>query len=66
MKIGIAAPAAYVLMQRWLEDFAYRVDLQLWTFAAAGIAALFIAWATVAYQTFRAANTDPVRALRYE
>ncbi len=62
----IAAPAAYVLMQRWLEDFVYRIDLQLWTFAAAGIAALFVAWATVAYQTFRAANTDPVRALRYE
>ena len=62
----VAAPVAYFLMQRWLEDFAYRIELSWTTFALAGVAALLIAWLTVSYQSLRTALTDPVKALRYE
>lgn len=62
----VAAPVAYLLMDRWLEDFAYRIELSWWTFALAGLAAMVIAWMTVSYQSLRTALTDPVEALRYE
>ena len=61
-----AVPVAHYAMSRWLEQFAYRIDLSVWMFAASGALALFIAFATVGYQTFRAAMTDPVKSLRYE
>jgi putative ABC transport system permease protein len=63
---AIAIPLAYYVMDRWLAAFAFRVDLSIWMFAAAGVAALLIAWLTVSYQTFKAALTDPVTSLRYE
>ncbi len=62
----IAWPVAYVVMRRWLDSFAYRVDLELWTFAAASAAALLIAWLTVLAQALRVARARPVVALRYE
>ncbi|HMB90509.1 MAG TPA: FtsX-like permease family protein, partial [Rhodothermales bacterium] len=62
----IAAPLAYFIMSRWLEDFAYRIDLSVWIFVLAGAAALGIALLTVSYQALRAALTDPVKSLRYE
>ena len=62
----LAAPVAYFVMHRWLEAFAYRIDLSVWTFVAAGALALAIAWLTVSYQALKAALTDPVKALRYE
>ncbi len=62
----VAAPVAYVAMRRWLEDFAYRVELSPWLFLAAGAAALGIALATVSVQAVRAALADPVEALRSE
>ena len=61
-----AVPVAHYAMSRWLEQFAYRIDLSLWMFAVAGALALLIAFATVSYQTFRAAMMDPVKSLRYE
>lgn len=64
--IVLAAPAAYLVMQRWLEDFAYRIPLSGWLFVAAGIAALAVALLTVSYQAIRAAVADPVASLRYE
>lgn len=63
---AIAAPVAYVLMNRWLEDFAHRTEVGLGVLALAGAVALFIALATVAYHALRAATEDPVRALRTE
>ena len=63
---AIAAPVAYFLMNRWLEDFAYRTELGLGTFAFAGGLALLIALGTVAYHALRAATSDPVNALRTE
>ena len=62
----LAAPLAYVVMGRWLEDFAYRVEISWGIFLLAGVAALLVALATVSYQSIRAAMTDPVKALRYE
>ena len=62
----VAAPVAYVVMDRWLNDFAYHIDVPWWVFPAAGVAALLIAWLTVSYQSVKAALTNPVKALRYE
>ncbi len=62
----IAAPVAYFAMSRWLEDFAYRIDLGAGVFLLAGALALVIALATVSYQAIRAALANPVEALRSE
>jgi len=62
----IAWPAAYFIMGRWLQNFAYRVDMGLGMFALSGAVALVIAWLTVSIQTVRAAASNPVDALRYE
>ena len=64
--IALALPLSYLLMQRWLEGFAYRVAWQWWYFAAAGMGALLIAWLTVSVQAWRAARRDPVLSLRAE
>ena len=53
-------------MGRWLENFAYRMDMSWSIFLMAGLAALVVALVTVSYQSIRAAMTDPVEALRYE
>ncbi|MFA9452419.1 MAG: ABC transporter permease [Candidatus Aminicenantaceae bacterium] len=62
----IAWPVAWLVMQRWLQNFAYRTPIAWWSFPAAGTIALVIAWITVSLQTFRAARSNPVDALRYE
>ena len=62
----IAWPIAYYAMNRWLQDFAYRIDLNIWAFILSGFLALFIALSTVSYQAYKVARTNPVDALRYE
>lgn len=62
----VAAPPAYVAMEKWLENFAYRIDLDVGVFVAAGALALLVAVATVSYQAVRAALANPVETLRYE
>ena len=62
----IAAPAAYYLANWWLQNFAFAVDLSVFTFLFAGFSAMFIALLTVSYKTYRAARSNPVRALRFE
>jgi hypothetical protein len=62
----IAWPIAYYCAGRWLDGFAYHVNLKLWMFLAAGTIALTIALFTVSGQAFFAARAKPVRALRYE
>jgi putative ABC transport system permease protein len=64
--VGIGVPVAYIAMQEWLTDFAYRVDLGITPFAGAAAAALIIATITVSYHAARAARIDPSRALRSE
>ncbi|HWK56285.1 MAG TPA: hypothetical protein VNQ80_03035 [Parapedobacter sp.] len=53
-------------MNKWLEDFAYRIDIQWWMFAVAGLAAVTIALLTVSWQAIRAAIANPVESLRDE
>ena len=62
----IAAPLAYLGMQRWLENFAYRIEISAWVFVMSGLSALLIALLTVGYQSIKAATADPVASLRYE
>ncbi len=53
-------------MNRWLQDFAWRINLQWWMFAFAGAGALLIAFVTVSAQAVRAALVNPVESLGYE
>jgi putative ABC transport system permease protein len=62
----IAWPVAYFLMNRWLANFVYRIDLGIGIFALSGLAALVIAWLTVSYQSAKAALSNPVEALKNE
>ncbi|MGH7452210.1 MAG: ABC transporter permease, partial [bacterium] len=62
----VAWPVAYYAMNRWLQNFAYRLDLGWWVFALAGGLALVIALLTVSTQAIKAALANPVEALRYE
>ena len=62
----VAWPIAYYVMTQWLQNFAYKVNLGLFTFLLAGALALFIALLTVSFQTIRAATANPVDSLRYE
>lgn len=62
----IALPLAYLLVDRWLATFAYRITVSWWMFALAGVMALLIALLTVAYQSLRAARANPVDWLRDE
>jgi len=62
----IALPVAGWAMNNWLQDFAYRIRIPWWIFAGAGLLALLIAWVTVSFQAFRAAFSNPVKALRTE
>lgn len=62
----IASPAAYWLMNKWLQDFVYRVNISWWVFAMAGAIALLIALATVSVQAVKAAIANPVKSLRTE
>ncbi|MDH5385001.1 MAG: ABC transporter permease [Candidatus Aminicenantes bacterium] len=62
----IACPAAYIIMNRWMQDFAYRADIRIWFFAAATLIAAMIALFTVSFQSVKAAVANPVDSLRYE
>jgi putative ABC transport system permease protein len=59
-------PISYWIANNWLNDFAYGIDLKWWFFLGGGIVAVFIAWFTVAFQTFKAARTNPLSNLRKE
>jgi len=62
----IAWPVAYYAMNKWLQDFAYRINMGVWIFILAGALALILALLTVSYQAVKAALSNPVEALRYE
>jgi putative ABC transport system permease protein len=62
----IAWPVAYFAMNKWLQSFAYRVELNWWVFALSGGIALLIALITVSFHAFKAAIANPIEALRYE
>lgn len=62
----IATPLAWWMMHKWLQDFAYRIEIGWWIFLVAGIATFIIALATVSLQSIKAAMADPVECLRAE
>jgi len=62
----IAVPVAWFAMDHWLQNFAYKTELSWWIFALAGLFVLAIAVFTISIQSWRAANRNPVEALRYE
>ncbi len=64
--VVVASPVAYLMMSRWLEGFAYRIEIGAGAFVLAGALAVVISLATVSYQAIRAALADPVNALRSE
>lgn len=66
ISIIIATPVAWYLMSKWLEDFAYRIELHWWLFTIAGFAALIIAFGTISFQAIKAALASPVKSLRSE
>jgi ABC-type antimicrobial peptide transport system permease subunit len=64
--IIIALPIGYWASKMWLDGFAYRIDLTWSLFLASAVITLSIAWLTMGFQSFKAANGDPVKSLRWE
>lgn len=64
--ILIASPIAWWVMNGWLEDFAFRINMPWWIFGLAGLAAILIAGFTVSIQSLKTATANPVKALRNE
>lgn len=62
----ISFPIAWWVLNKWLQDFAYRVNISWWVFAVSGIAALLVALFTVSFQAIKAALMNPVKSLRTE
>jgi putative ABC transport system permease protein len=62
----IAMPAGYLVMKKWLQGFAYQVDIQWWLFIAASMVAVIIALVTVSFEAIKAARANPVKSLRTE
>ena len=62
----IATPIAWWFMNKWLQDFAYKIDLSWWIFAATGIIALLVALFTLSFQAIKAALSNPTKSLRTE
>ncbi len=62
----ISWPLAWFAMNKWLQSFAYKTTFELWIFLLAGITALAIALITISFRSFKAANSNPVDALKYE
>ncbi|HKB43308.1 MAG TPA: ABC transporter permease, partial [Chitinophagaceae bacterium] len=62
----IAMPVTWYTMNKWLQGFAYRINISWWMFGAAGLSVLFIALVTVSFQSIKAAIANPVKSLRTE
>ena len=61
-----AWPIAYLILNKWLQDFAYRIDISWWVFVLAGGTAFLVALITVSFQAMKAATANPVKSLKYE
>jgi hypothetical protein len=62
----IASPLAWLAMHKWLQDYAYKIDISWWMFVAAGTSAIVIALITVSFQAIKASIANPVKSLRTE
>jgi putative ABC transport system permease protein len=66
LAIIIGLPLSYYISKNWLDNFAYRIELEWWYFAAAGFVLLIITWLTVGMQAYKAAKVNPTECLRNE
>jgi len=64
--VCIASPIAWYAMSKWLQDFAYRINIEWWVFVMAGVIAIIIAFITISFQSIKAAIANPVKSLRSE
>jgi putative ABC transport system permease protein len=64
--IVIASPVTWYFMNKWLQDFAYRITISWWMFAVAGLLAVLVAVMTISFQAIKAAVANPVKSLRTE
>ena len=62
----ISFPITWYAMDKWLQDFAYRIDIQWWVFLLAGLIAFLVAGVTISFQAIKAALANPVKSLRSE
>jgi len=62
----ISAPLAYFIMDDWLNEFAYHINVNPVIFVIAIVASLIAAWVTVSFQTIKAASVNPIKSLRNE
>ena len=63
---AVAVPVAYYMMNNWLNNFAFRINITVWVFVLAILASVVIAWITVGYKSIRAAIANPIKSLRSE
>jgi len=66
VSIATAVVPAYIMLDYWLSQFAYRININILTFVLGSVGALLIAWLTVGFQALKAALAKPVNSLRYE
>jgi ABC-type antimicrobial peptide transport system permease subunit len=66
ISIIIACPVAWFAMNKWLQNFAYRISISWWVFVIAGVLGIVDALITVSFQSLKAAGKNPVETLRYE
>jgi putative ABC transport system permease protein len=66
LSICIASPIAWWAMNKWLQDFAYRINIGWWMFVAVGFICLLIALVTISFQAIKAAVANPVKSLKTE
>ena len=62
----LSAPVAYYFSEKWLIDFAFRMDLSIWIFVVSGAISAILAFITISFRTIDAASANPVKSLRYE
>src|SRR4051812_46063669 len=62
----IASPVAWFAMNKWLDEYSYRIGVEWWVFAAAGLLSIIIALITISFQAIKAAVANPVKSLRTE
>lgn len=66
ISLVIAIPIAYYFMNNWLQEYAYRIDIEWWVFALVGLAALAISFITISFQSIKAGIANPIKSLRTE